>query len=278
MQYKIVADSSADVLALSHVPFANVPLKITVGEKTYVDNDKLNVPELVQTLRTYKGRSVTACPSPEDWRECFGDAERVFCVAITSTLSGSCNAARLAARDYEAEYPDRKVFVIDTLSAGPELALIVEKLEEMILEGRQYEQICKDIMAYLKTTKLTFMLQSVRNLANNGRVNAAVAALVGLLGIRIVGIASNQGDLQQMGKARGDKRALADIVGIMRDLGYKGGKVLIHHCENIAAAEMLKKKLQEIHADAKIKIDCTRGLCSFYAEDGGLLVGFETAK
>lgn len=277
MQYKIVADSSSDVLALDNVPFANAPLKITVGEKTYVDDDKLNVSELVQTLRTHKGRSVTACPSPEDWMDCFGDAERIFCVAITSTLSGSCNAARLAARDYEAAHPDRKVFVIDTLSAGPELALIVEKLEEMIMEGRQYEQICDDIMAYLKTTKLTFMLQSVRNLANNGRVNSAVAALVGLLGIRIVGIASNKGDLQQMGKARGDKRALGDIIGIMKELGYKGGKVLIHHSENLPAAEMLKKKLLEISPLAKIKIDKTRGLCSFYAEDGGLLVGFETA-
>ena len=277
MQYKIVADSSSDVRALEHVDFASAPLKITVGETTYVDNNNLNVGELTQTLRTFKGRSITACPSPEDWLERFGEADRVFCVAITSTLSGSCNAARLAARDYESAHPDRKVFVIDTLSAGPELALIVEKLEEMIVEGRDYETICHDIMAYLKTTKLTFMLQSVRNLANNGRVNPAVAALVGLLGIRIVGIASDHGDLQQMAKSRGDKRGMADMIKIMKELGYKGGKVLIHHCENLPAAEAFKKKLLEINPLAKIKIDTTGGLCSYYAEDGGMLVGFETA-
>ena len=277
MQYKIVADSSSDIRALKHVAFASAPLKITVGDTTYVDDDKLNVSELTQTLRTYKGRSITACPSPEDWMECFGDADRVFCVAITSTLSGSCNAARLAARDYESAHPDRKVFVIDTLSAGPELALIVEKLEEMIVEGREYEAICDDIKAYLSTTKLTFMLQSVRNLANNGRVNAAVAALVGLLGIRIVGIASDHGDLQQMAKARGDKRAMADMLKIMKDLGYKGGKVLIHHVENIAAAEVFRNKVLESFPQAKVGIDTTGGLCSYYAEDGGMLVGFETA-
>ena len=277
MQYKIVADSSSDVRALKHVDFASAPLKITVGETTYVDDHSLDVPALVQTLRTYKGRSITACPSPEDWLNCFGDAERVFCVAITSTLSGSCNAARLAARDYEKAHPDRKVFVIDTLSAGPELALIVEKLEEMIMEGRTYEAICDDIMAYLKTTKLIFMLQSVRNLANNGRVNSAVAALVGLLGIRIVGIASDHGDLQQMAKSRGDKRAMADMVKIMKDLGYKGGKVLIHHCENPEAAAGFEKKIHADYPDANVVIDTTNGLCSFYAEDGGMLVGFETA-
>lgn len=277
MQYKIVADSSSDVRGLAHVSFASAPLKITVGETTYVDDNNLDVADLVQTLRTYKGRSITACPSPEDWLECFGDADRVFCVAITSTLSGSCNAARLAARDYESAHPDRKVFVIDTLSAGPELALIVEKLEEMILEGREYEAICKDIMAYLSKTKLTFMLQSVRNLANNGRVNPAVAALVGLLGIRIVGIASDHGDLQQMAKSRGDKRGMADMLKIMKDLGYKGGKVLIHHCENLPAAEAFKNKLLEFAPAAKVVIDTTGGLCSYYAEDGGMLVGFETA-
>ena len=277
MQYKIVADSSSDVRGLSRVPFASAPLKITVGETTYVDDSNLDVAGLVQTLRTHKGRSITACPSPEDWLECFGDAEYVFCVAITSTLSGSCNAARLAAQDYESAHPGRKVFVIDTLSAGPELALIVEKLEEMICEGRGFETICHDIMAYLKKTKLTFMLQSVRNLANNGRVNPAVAALVGLLGIRIVGIASDHGDLQQMAKSRGDKRGMADMLKIMKDLGYKGGKVLIHHCENLPAAEAFKNKLLEFAPAAKVVIDTTAGLCSYYAEDGGMLVGFETA-
>ena len=277
MQYKIVADSSSDVRALKHVAFASAPLKITVGDTTYVDDDKLNVSELTQTLRTYKGRSVTACPSPDDWTECFGDAECIFCVTITSALSGCCNAARLAARDYENAHPDRKVFVIDTLSTGPEMALIIEKLEEMIAEGREYEAICEDITAYLKTTRLTFMLQSVRNLANNGRVNSAVAALVGLLGIRIVGIASDHGELQQMAKARGDKRAMADMLRIMKDLGYKGGKVEIHHVENIAAAETFRNKLLESFPQAQVTIDTTGGLCSYYAEDGGMLVGFETA-
>ena len=106
---------------------------------------------------------------------------------------------------------------------------------------------------------------------------AAVAALVGLLGIRIVGIASDHGDLQQMAKSRGDKRAMADMVKIMKDLGYQGGKVLIHHCENPEAAAAFEKKIHADYPAAHVVIDTTNGLCSFYAEDGGMLVGFETA-
>ena len=116
MTYKIVADSSADLLTLSQTDFASVPLKITVGETTFVDDENLDVAGMVETLSHYKGRSVTACPSPEEFQAAFGEADRVFCVTITSNLSGSCNAARIAAREYEAAHPDRKVFVIDTLS------------------------------------------------------------------------------------------------------------------------------------------------------------------
>jgi len=277
MNFKIVADSSADMLSLSQVDFTSVPLKITVGDDTYVDDENLNVAEMVDVLDRFKGRSCTACPSPQEWVEAFGEADRVFCVTITSNLSGCCNAAKIAARDYENQHPGRKVFVVDTLSTGPEMQLIVEKIQEWILAGKSYEMICVEIMAYLSKTRLMFVLQSIKNLANNGRVNPALATLVGLLGIRIVGIASDHGDLQQMAKSRGDKRGMADMLKIMKDLGYKGGKVLIHHCENLPAAEAFKNKLLEFAPAAKVVVDTTAGLCSYYAEDGGMLVGFETA-
>lgn len=277
MTYKIVADSSADLLSLSQVDFASVPLKITVGEETYVDDACLDTAAMVSALEHFHGRSCTACPGPQDWLEAFGQAERVFCITITSNLSGSCNAARIAAREYEEQHPDRRVFVIDTLSTGPEMALIAQKLQEMILAGRSYESICLEIMAYLSKTKLLFILQSIRNLANNGRVSPALAALMGLLGIRIVGQASDQGTLQQLSKARGDKKALAEALGFMKTLGYQGGRVLIHHCENLPCAESLKKALENLYPKAQIVIDAARGLCSFHAEKGGLLIGFETA-
>ena len=67
MNFKIVADSSADMLSLSQVDFTSVPLKITVGDDTYVDDENLNVAEMVDVLDRFKGRSCTACPSPQEW-------------------------------------------------------------------------------------------------------------------------------------------------------------------------------------------------------------------
>jgi DegV family protein with EDD domain len=230
---------------------------------------------MVDYLSNYKGKSSTSCPNCEDWLDAFGDAENIFCVTITSNLSGSYNAAMLAKDTYETEHPDRKVYVFDSLSAGPELRLIVEKLAELINEYGDFEKVCETICEYTKSTGLLFMLESMKNLANNGRVSPIVAKAAGLLGIRIVGKASDVGTLEVMEKCRGEKKALPAIVQKMREIGYKDGKVIIDHCFNPDAAQKLKELILENFQNAKIIIGKCRGLCSFYAEKGGLLIGFE---
>ena len=127
MNVKIVADSSANLPALAGIAYASVPLKIVTDEKEYVDDASLNVEQMVCELEEYKGRSGTSCPSVGDWLEAFGDAEFVFTVAITSNLSGCYNAAAIAAEQYMSANPGAKVFILDSLSTGPEMELILEK-------------------------------------------------------------------------------------------------------------------------------------------------------
>ena len=277
MNYKIVADSSSDVLALDSVPFANVPLVIHAGEKTFVDDENCDVAAMTDYMLTYKGKSSTACPGTQDWLDAFGEAENVFCVTITSGLSGSYNSARIAAEEYMAAHPGRRVHVVDTLSAGPELRLVVEKLQELILAETPFDEIVTEIEKYHKRSFLVFSLQSLHNFVANGRVSPALGALVGLLGIRVVGKASEQGTLEPLSKVRGDKKALNEIVRIMKELGWKGGRVRIAHNENAAMADSLAAALRAVHDKLDVAIERCRGLCSYYAEKGGLLVGFEGA-
>ena len=152
MKRKIVADSSANLLTLGELPFAAAPLKIATPEREFTDDENLNLPEMVEFFLSYKGKSSTSCPNPTDWLAAFGDAEEVFAVTITSALSGSCNAARVAGRMYEEAHPGRRVFVIDSLSAGPELTLIIEKLAEYVSTEMTYEEITEAITAYQKNT------------------------------------------------------------------------------------------------------------------------------
>lgn len=275
--FKIVTDSSSDLLTLGSVPFQSVPLKIRTEQTEYVDDESLDVQRMVNDLYEHKGRSSSSCPNTHEWLNAFGDAQYVFCVTITGTLSGSYNAA-LAAKDlYEEAHPDRKVSVLNSLSTGPAMALMLEKIDEWITEGLSFDEIVERLPAYRAKAKLLFVLESMKNLANNGRVKPLVAKMAGVLGIRAVGIASDQGDLQMIAKCRGEKKTLETVVEYVRSVGVAGRKIRIAHCFNEQTAKLLKEKLREaIPHLPPIELYNSRGLCSFYAEKGGLLVGFET--
>lgn len=278
LKTKIVADSACDIFELPNISFETAPLKIITTQKEYVDNEQLDVLQMVDDLKNYKGKSSTSCPNVGDWIDAFGDAQYIFCVTITGTLSGSYNSAILAKQTYEEMYPDRHIFVLDSLTAGPEINLIIEKLQELIISGKKFDEICKEIKKYRRKTGLIFMLESMKNLANNGRVSPIVAKMAGLFGVRLVGKASDKGDLEPIDKCRGEKNALENIVENLKTLGLScGGKVMIAHCFNEQAGLKLKELVQKSFSKVQVVLYECRGLCSFYAEKGGLLVGFEKA-
>ena len=275
MSYRITADSSSNMFALDGVDFAYAPLKIITKEKEYVDTPELDVAQMVADLKAYKGTSGTSCPNMMEWLASFGDAENVFAIAITSNLSGSCNAAMQAAEEYMRINPGRKVCVLDSLSAGPELRLIAEKVREGIQAGKTFEEIEAATREYMKHTHLGFILQSLNNLARNGRVSPAVAKIAGVLGICVVGKASDVGTLQQEQKCRGEKRSADQLYANMKNEGFAGGKVRIGHNLNPKLAEQFAAMIRADYPQCDIAIEPSSALCCFYAEEGGLMVGYE---
>lgn len=275
MKYKIVADSSANVYEREGIDYCSVPLKIVTSEREYTDVKGTDVTEMVTYLQGYKGRSSTSCPNVHDWLEAFGDADVILGVTITSNLSGSYAAAMQAKKDYEETHPNAKILIVDSLSAGPELELIIEKMEEVIKGGYPFEEMTQMITDYCKHSHLLFALQHMDNLARNGRVNPAVAKIAGVLGIRVVGKASDEGTLQQLHKCRGEIASVACVWDEMKKHGYNGGKVRIAHCLNLKMAQTLSDTIHKNYPDADVRITVCTALCSFYAERGGLMIGYE---
>ena len=276
MKIKIVTDSAANMYSMEGVAFESVPLKIITNEKEYVDTAALDVERMVDELSIYKGRSGTACPGVGDWLAAFEGYDVIYCVTIISTLSGSYNAAMTAKQQYEEENPGKKVFVLDSYSAGPEMKLHVEKLKELVLDGKDYETVCSEIREYKENhTSLVFSLESLHNLANNGRVSPAIAKIASLVGLRMVGDVSEEGQLHPTDKCRGEKKNIAGILRNMKRLGYHGGKLLIDHCYNEKASATIKELILQEFPKAQVIISKTGALCSFYAEKGGLMIGFE---
>lgn len=274
---KIVADSSCDIFELNHVSFASAPMKVITAEKEFSDTKALDVDEMVEFIDKYSGKSKSSCPNTNDWLTAFGNADDIFCVTITSGLSGSYNSACLAKQKYEAEHEGSRVFVIDSLSAGPEVTMIVEKLEEFVEKSMSFDDICLAIEEYRKNTGLVFLLKSLKTFANNGRVSPLIAKAIGVLGICIVGKASSKGTLKPLHKCRGERRSFETLADSLSAQGYKNGKVSIGHCHNEDGAKLLKDMILSKYGQVNVEIHKLKGLCSFYAEKGGILVGFEKA-
>lgn len=278
MKTKIVVDSASSLYALKGVDFACVPLKIITDDAEYLDDGTLDAVGMARTLRTYKGKTSTSCPNVNDWLAAYEGADEVYAITITGTLSGSYNAAQLAAEEYQQENPGKRVFVLDSLSTGPEQYLLAEHLQSELAAGHEFDAVCEEMLRYHKHTHLLFSLESLANLARNGRVKPAVAAVARMLGIRVIGQASEIGELDVLCKTRGEHGALERIVLELKDHGYNGGKLQISHCDNPAAAERLKHMVQAVFDGAKVTVTPCGGLCSYYAELGGLLVGYEDGE
>ena len=276
MKFKIVSDSSSNIFSFPGVSFASVALKINTASAEYVDDENLDVAKMVRELQENKGKSGTSCPNVHDWLQAFDGADHIFAITITSNLSGSYASAQQAKAIYEENNPGAKVFVVDSLSTGPEMRLIMERIREWIDEKLPFEKIKEKIQEYQKKTHLLFSLESLTNLARNGRVNPAVAKIAGVLGIRMVGCASEVGTLQPLHKCRGEKKALETIFKEMVERGFEGGRARIAHCFNPEAAASLKETILAAFPKCDIFIEPATALCSFYAEQGGLLVGFES--
>ena len=274
MNFRIVADSSANVLSIPGVNYTTVPMKI-VAAKEYVDNAALDLAVMVSDLQQHKGKSGSSCPNVGEWLEAFGEEEYIFGLTITKHLSGSYNSAKQAADAYMEEHPGRKVFIIDSLSTGPEMMMIVDKILECEANGDDFETTKKKVLDYANHNHTLFCLESMMNLARNGRVSMPVAKLAGMLGIRVAGDVEG-GEITPVYKPRGARKATQVLLEMMKERGFKDGNILrIAHCFGEEAAFALRDAVLAEFPHTKFKLEPTTALCSFYAEAGGLIIGFE---
>ena len=272
---RIVSDSSADMLKFEGVDFKSVPMSISTSERTFTDDELLDTGELIDYMEKYNGRSFTACPGTQAWLDAFEGADVIYVVTLTSALSGTYNSALVAADMYMEEHPGAKIHVFDSLTTGPEMRLMVEKIAEFDKAGKSFEDIVMLIEAYKKQTGIFFSFRSLHNLAQNGRVKKLAAAAVGVLGLRIVGTGSPEGTLEVNAKRKGDNHAAAEIFHQMEERHYNGGRIRICHTDNEELARKYVHIIKKRWPDCDVKAYPSRGLIAYYAERGGIILAAE---
>lgn len=278
-KWKIVADSGCDYKELTNLApdtlFQSVPLSIQIDGTDYVDDATLDIDYMMDAMSTSSKAATSACPSPQAYAAAYEGADNIIVLTLTGTLSGSFNSARVAKELVLEEHPNVNIHLIDTLSAGGEMDLLVSELNRLIAKGLDFDQVVESITAYQQKTKLLFVLAKVDNLVKNGRLSKLLGTVVGLLNIRMVGEASSQGTLELLQKARGHKKSLTAAFEELQKAGYAGGRIVIAHRNNDKFCQQFSELVLATYPQADIELIPTSGLCSFYAEENGLLMGYE---
>lgn len=279
MSWKIVVDTACDFREIpnkaENVVYERVPFTLQIEDKIYIDTLDMDIDEMMKAMYASSEPAKSACPSPDSFLSAYRGAENIIVLTLTGGLSGSYTSAIVAQKMLKEEDENVNIHVINTLSAGGQNDLFLLKINELIKEGLSFDQVVARMNEYQKNTKLIFALEKVDNLVKNGRLSKLAAAVVGLLNMRMVGEASKEGTLHLLHKVRGEKKAVAAVVDEMIKAGYKGGRAVITHRNNENICKKIEEKLSEKFSNIEFISVPTSGICSFYGEEGGILLGYE---
>ena len=275
MVCKIVSDSSCDLRMSAfdggELRFETVPLRLQVGEREFIDNDALEIPQLLGAMAQEKSAASTACPSPAAFAKAFEEADRVVCFTISATY----NAAVLGRDMALEEHPEKEICVIDSKATAGAMILLIRRAKRLLEAGGDFEDICAQLRLYQAALRTCFTLENFDNLIKNGRMRPLVGTLLHSLGIHVIADATPQGTIHVAGKARGEARTYQTITALMKDSkDCTGAEVVVCHCENLPGALKLKEQILKDLPVKSVELVPCRGLTSFYAMEKGLIVGY----
>jgi DegV family protein with EDD domain len=173
----------------------------------------------------------------------------ILYIAFSSGLSGSCGTINLVATDMRKKYPEREIYVVDSLCASLGLGLLVDYAVKMRDEGKSISETYK----WLEVNKLNlnhwFTVDSLDHLRRGGRLSGGAAFVGNLLQIKPVLNVDHEGHLIPREKVKGRKKALRLLVEKMEELVINpdGQQIFISHGDDLEAAEKVAEMIKEIY-------------------------------
>lgn len=276
--YKIVIDSCGELPEelKSDGHFCNVPLEIEVDGHHITDDETFDQKDFLQRVKSCIHSPKSACPSPERYMNAFeGEAGHVYVVTLSGKLSGSYNSAVLAAQLYNEEHEENKqIHVFNSKSASIGETLIGFKIQEMEESGASFDEVVDHVEEYISSMNTFFVLETLETLRKAGRLSNLKALVANTLNIKPVMGSTKEGMIQQLGQARGMKKALNKMVEDMFKVtkNCENRVLAIAHCNCPERAQFVKEAIEKVAKFKKIVIVNTAGVSSMYANDGGLIM------
>ena len=245
----IITDSTSDLRAheLEELKVHRVPLYVNFQGKVHQDWIDIDPAKIVAGVAAGADLPTTSQPSPEDFTKAYAaviaeGASEILVVTISSALSGTYQSANLAAKD--ASVP---VSIVDSLGASAGVAVLVRQAVRMRDAGADSETIAKTLEGMRPHMMVLFTVGTLEYLQKGGRVGRAQALLGGLLNVRPI-LTLEEGKIVPAGKARGTKKAIAEVVERVRAHAeaHRGELVLdFLHIQDEAAAERLRQAVRD---------------------------------
>ena len=246
-EYVILTDSSADLTAelVAELGVEVIPLSFTMEDKTYFnypDNRDIDPADFYARLRG-GAMATTAAVNVADYTEAMEpilkQGKDVLVLAFSSGLSATCHSAQIAAGELMEQYPDRKVYVVDTLCASLGQGLLVWYAANLKKQGKTMEEVRDWTEEHKLNLCHWFTVDDLHFLKRGGRISSATAVLGTMLSIKPVMHVDNEGHLIKVGTARGRNASLKALVDHMEQtvLDLKGQSIFISHGDCLADAQ-----------------------------------------
>ena len=251
MSFSILTDSSCDLSLqqTKELEVALVQLSVEVNGATYT-NDQLDYPEFYQWMRD--GASAkTFAANPEQWagemKKALDQGNDVLVLAFSSGLSNTCQAANIAAEELRAEYPERRIVVIDTLCASLGQGMSVYYCAKLRQQGKSLDEVIAFAEEKLPKQAHWFTVEDLAYLKRGGRISTTTAVVGSLLNIKPVMHMDDAGKLVSVSKARGRKASIEAMLENMKRTVVDAfeQEVFISHGDCLKDAEYLAQRVKE---------------------------------
>lgn len=223
MAIKFIVDSMCETNSdiLYRYDFDVMSIPVTLDDKTYSDGIDIT-PQMVIDFVENNKKSFpkTAQIMPTDMMNLFEkhlkNGDDVIYLAFSSKLSGTYQTASLLIRDFRGKYPDRKITVVDSLSATTGQALILYQGLKLNKLKRPYDEIVETMTFLAQHAQIFFLVGDIKWLAQGGRISKN-AAMIGDM-LKIVPILYfTEGEIHVYEKIRGEKKALKRLFAIIEE-------------------------------------------------------------
>ncbi len=213
MQTALVTDSTSDLppQIKDELGIRIVPLYVHFDNNTYKDWFEIKPADLFSGIAKGAEMPTTSQPSPQDFENAFAEAlsdgaDQVLCVTISSKLSGTYQSAVIAAEKFPG-----KVTVFDSLAASAGIGMMVLRAHELLSNGAELESVLTELERIRDDHIVRFLVATLDYLRKNGRIGGAQALIGNLLNIKPI-LTVNNGVVDAAGRARGEKRALKEML------------------------------------------------------------------